>query len=141
MNHTEHFWKRRGPFSPDKFAAAVRDFVRVYEDSFQDILAGWEGSGNPVLLDKQISFNGVDPQTGDTFSITVKGEAGQFSCKTQGFPYDEAVRCCLIILRHHLPEEIEIGSTDRGKMKWRKAQNLVNEVLELEDEFVLDTVD
>ena len=137
-----HFWNRRGPFPPNKFKQAVQDCRKVcMSEEFEDVLAGWDGLGDPIFLDNQISFNGIEDKSCETFSIENPAQAGLQSCRTDNLSYDLAVRCCLIILRHHLPEDIEISSSSRDLNKWREAQSIVNDILELEDEFALDAVD
>jgi hypothetical protein len=137
-----HFWNRRGPFPPDKFKQAVQDCKKICtSEEFEDVLAGWDGLGDPVFAENQISFNGIDDKSCETFSIENPALSGLQSCRTDNLPYDMAVRCCLIILRHHLPEDIEISSSNRDLGKWREAQHIVNDMLELEDEFALDAVD
>jgi hypothetical protein len=137
-----HYWHRRGPFTRERFNQAVSDCKRVCEsERFEDLLAGWDGTGDPIFTESQISFNGVDDKGLETFSVEQDATHGIQSCKTGGFPYDMAIRCCLLILRHHLPEEIEISSDDRNPRKWVDAQEIVNEVLEWDEEFELDAVD
>lgn len=136
------YWHRRGPFNPERFRNAVQDCRKVCEsERFVDLLAGWDGSGDPVYSDSQVSFNSFDKDAHETFSIQREGSKGLESCRTEGAPYDLAARCCLLILRHYMPEEIEISSEDRSMRKWNEAQEIVNEVLEWEDEVALDAVD
>lgn len=139
MNTTTHFWHRRGPFS-ERFILAVSDCKRLCQsEQFVDILAGWDGSGDPVFTNTQISFNGVDDDSGETFSVSKDQSDGIESCKTEHHPYDLAVRCCLLILRHHLSEEIEIGSNDRNSKKWNEALDIVNDFFDWDDKLHLGT--
>lgn len=135
------YWNRRGSFSTERFKAAVQDCRKVCQsERFSSQLAGWDGVGDPIFTETQLSFNGVEELAGETFSIEREGTPGIYSCKTEGLPYDAAVRCCLLILRHYVPEEIEISDDGRDKDKWINAQDFVNEVLQWDDEFHGDFV-
>lgn len=142
MKDLTHYWHRSGSFPTESFYSAVRDcsFVCGKDERLSDAIVGWDGSGSPLFDVSQISFNGFDNQSGETFSIERNQQAGIYKCCTQGSAYDLAVRCCLLILRHHLPEDIEISSDDKDSAVWQEAQQIVNEHLEWEDTFKLDAV-
>jgi len=60
MGYT-HYWHRKGPeISPEVFNAIVKDFkkMRLMFNEFCLKLAGWDGTGNPLLSPSKVSFNG-----------------------------------------------------------------------------------
>lgn len=87
-------------------------------------LGSWDGSGDPSFNSSSISFNGKD-QIGDSFAINRTGSSGR-SCNTGGKPYDLAVRCCLLIFKHHFGEDISIHS---GGDNWDFAREKVKSIL------------
>lgn len=128
-----HHWERPIELPPDRFAAAVRDVERVVAASGVPV-AGFEGSGPPLFRDDVIVFNGVAPAACEPFEIHQtefdrRGRPKVFSfCKTQRAPYDLCVRLALIVLKHHLGEQMEVGSDDRAD-DWAAARGVCQSAL------------
>lgn len=59
MGYT-HYWRRPLKLEKEKFAVAVADCRKVlaYLSERGLDLAGWDGTGSPVITDEEISFNG-----------------------------------------------------------------------------------
>jgi hypothetical protein len=59
MGYT-HYWRRPLELEKEKFAAAIADCRKVlaYLSECMLNLAGWDGTGSPVITDDEISFNG-----------------------------------------------------------------------------------
>lgn len=56
-----HYWDRSKEFTPEAFALFVDDVRRLHEASKDAVpLAGWNGSGEPVIGPDSVGFNGVE---------------------------------------------------------------------------------
>jgi hypothetical protein len=92
-----HYWQREITLPTDKFKEALHDFQTVLEEL--DIkLAGAEGSGEPVLSESEIVFNGIadlncEPFVIKSFEPSRRSPDRTFSyCKTEKLPYDLCVQ-------------------------------------------------
>lgn len=136
-----HNWQRPSELPADAFAAAAGDCARIAE-VLSCNLAGSDGTGEPVFGSDLIEFNGPQPDCCEPFRFAVheidrRGRELVCSfCKTQRMPYDLAVQCALIILKHHLGELIDVGS-DGSEDDWRTAQAFVTEHLGWGSDFAL----
>src|SRR4051812_11997493 len=126
-----HSWLRPTELPATAFAAAVKDIQRILEVA--DVpLAGFEGRNQPVFLDDAIVFNGVAGAACEPFEIHQvefdrRGRDQKFSfCKTQGLPYDLAVKVALVLFKHHFGETIKIMS-DESDDAWAEARQLVSQ--------------
>lgn len=70
----------------------VQDVNDIINTSNIDI-AGWDGTGKPVISTEEIRFNGSGDESCETFVIT-NGNNGGF-CKTAREPYDLVVATVL----------------------------------------------
>jgi hypothetical protein len=124
-----HSWLRPTELPPDQFAAAVKD-IRLVLDRAEIPLAGFESRGQPIFLADTVVFNGVQGAGCEAFEIhriefDRRGEAETFSfCKTQGLPYDVAVKAALVVLKHHLGNQIRVMS-DESDGAWQRGRYLV----------------
>jgi hypothetical protein len=62
------------------------------------------------------------------------------SCKTAYKPYDLLVTGCLVILKHHFPDQVRVSS-DGDSRDWDDARRLCQHVLGYGADFVLDDED
>jgi len=128
MGYT-HYWYHADKIkSAAKWALVANDCRRILP-KLGIPLANWEGTEGtkPVVTQGEIAFNGVRPQSHETFSIG-PNVARDFSfCKTAQKPYDLAVTCCLVIAKHHLPE-LDVHS-DGDISEWEPAIQAVKEHL------------
>ena len=137
-----HSWLRPTELPTEAFAAAVRDVQRVLKDA-NIPLAGFEGHGPPVFLDDAIVFNGVAGAACEPFEIHQvefdrRGRAEKFSfCKTEGLPYDLAVKAALVVFKHHFGEAIKVMS-DESNEAWDRARETVNKIMGFGSDFKLD---
>ena len=90
-------------------------------------LAGYGGTGDPVLSTTEIGFNGKgEDDSHETFLIK-RGQDGFQFCKTAQKPYDIVVCAALIILRHRI-RTFRVSS-DGGPDDWADAIKLCQDVL------------
>ena len=137
-----HSWLRPTELPAEAFAAAVKDTQQAIR-ALAIPLAGFEGRGQPVFLDDAVVFNGVAGAACEPFEIHQvefdrRGRDEKFSfCKTQGLPYDLAVKAALIVLKHHFGETIRIMS-DESDDAWDQARQLVSQATGFGSDFRLD---
>jgi len=112
-----HYWRRPTELPTDRFAAAANEIRRVVGLAGVP-LAGFEGSGEPVFMENSVVFNGVGNARCEPFKVhdtefDRHGRPETFSfCKTQGLPYDLAVKAALVILKEHLGDSIKVMSDE-----------------------------
>ena len=125
-----HYWERDVELPAQSFEQAVNDCRRVLA-AIEVRLAGHYSEGEPVFSRDEIAFNGVKGQDCETFVIRrvdLPRKPGRpvFSyCKTEKLPYDLCVRCALVILKHHLGDNIKVTS-DGTDEDWKDARNICN---------------
>jgi hypothetical protein len=138
-----HSWRRPTELSAEAFRAAVADIRKVLKASNVP-LAGFHGVGESVMRDDAVVFNGVGRAAVEPFEIHCVefdrlGRPAKFSfCKTAGLPYDLAVRATLIVLKHHLGDQISVTS-DADDASWAPACQLVQNALSFGADFKLDS--
>jgi len=139
MGYT-HYWYRKPKVSQEKMKAIFEDFSRILPQ-FSNLLANWEGIGKPDISELGFSFNGIGRQAHETMSFPLlqdvpkyqaedpelKGKAFVF-CKTARKPYDIAVTSLLIIIKHHLGDDIKLSS-DGTNDDWLEATVLTEKEL------------
>lgn len=125
-----HHWRRPTELPSEPFHAAITDCRKVLVATELD-LAGFDGTGNPVLNDHQIIFNGKQPDACEPFEFALiefdrhGGREARSFCKTEHLPYDLFVKAVLIILHHHFAPLLLISSDD-PEHQWTGAKQLVN---------------
>ena len=139
-----HYWRRPPRLPTAMFCAAVEDVRRILS-TVAIKLAGRDGTGEPILLDSRISFNGRTPLACEAFEIASSEwdrlgnpEVTSF-CKTGGLPYDLCVKAALIILNHHLHQHLSVAS-DQAIDGWHSARDIVQVTLGYVPTFALSTV-
>lgn len=136
-----HHWKRGTELCEQAFALAARDFGMMIP-LVAVPLAGFNGTGQPVIRDDAIEFNGVGRKGLEPFVIhrvefDRRGRSVFWSfCKTEHAPYDLAVQVALIILKHHLGNAFEVCS-DGTDEDWADARRLCSQHLGYGDDFQL----
>src|SRR4051794_9594297 len=97
-----HYWYRPTELPTEPFAAAVEGIRQVLKVTGVP-LGGFEGVGDPILKPDAVVFNGRKGAAVEPFEIQLvefdqRGRPAKFSyCKTEGRPYDLAVRAALIV--------------------------------------------
>jgi hypothetical protein len=100
MGYT-HYWSH-GPVAPAAWAALVADSQKIIE-AVDVPLRSYDGeTGKPEFSAEEISFNGADDDSCESFVLEAKGTGFTF-CKTARQPYDLVV--CAVLLRAvaHIP--------------------------------------
>lgn len=126
-----HHWKRPTELSPAAFKAAVFDCRAVFGDLHIE-LAGFDGTGQPILDEDRLVFNGRSPKDCEPFELAavefdLRGRSEFYGhCKTNHLPYDLAVKSALIIFAHHFEGDIEVFS-DEGDDAWDQAKSAVQQ--------------
>lgn len=139
-----HYWSYL-PEAPQVRAAMARlagDTRLIVERLRADGIgiAGPDGTGEPVVRDTQICFNGLGAQSYETFALELDMPAAyrershdprfQFTwCATNLRPYDLAVRVVLLRAKQLAPDHIAIGSNATWP-EWQDARDLVAELFE-----------
>lgn len=124
-----HFWRRPTELPSDQFGAAVKEIRRVVGLAGVP-LAGFEGCGEPIFVEDAVVFNGVGNAGCEPFQVRDtefdrRGRSEVFSfCKTEGLPYDLAVKAALVIFKEHLGDLIKVMS-DEPESAWADARDLV----------------
>jgi hypothetical protein len=124
MGYT-HYWNSTGLF-PGHFELAVKDIKELIKIAGVKI-AGGDGSGKPVINADEITFNGKDPESYETFGITPEPIRFDF-CKTGVRPYDIVVAGALVILKHHCGDSFNVSS-DGDMADFQDAIELVTKVI------------
>jgi hypothetical protein len=152
MGYT-HYWHRPETLDPRRFIHFRIDVERLlaslprHTDSaggyYRDeelIVCGSDGTGEPIITDELVSFNGnaslagnadTDDLSHETFYIprihepqdwqTPDGQGRYFDfCKTARKPYDLAVTAALITLRYHFPDPEIAISSDGTAEDWQQ---------------------
>jgi hypothetical protein len=133
MGYT-HYWYVKNMWAVEQALPQVaRDLKRLLPQL--PPLAGWDGTGAPTIDDREIAFNGVEPDDYESFSLVSSPEGytptekGLFGfCKTERRPYDLAVQVALVLLKWHseaiAPDAVEVAS-DGNLADWRRACQVV----------------
>jgi hypothetical protein len=103
--------------------------MRKITEASKEILGGPEGTGQPVLTNVEIVFNGLGDAAHEPFVFP--GQVGFNFCKTALKPYDAAVCACLMVARDHFPAAVlEIASDgDWSGDEWQGGKELYWQVL------------
>lgn len=116
----------------ETFRAAVQDCKRVCEylrDNSDIAYAGWDGTGEAVFNDDEISFNGKHSEAEDTFAIRFSSTASR-EVVTRNRPYDLCVLCCLIVFKDYFGDHFSFSvSGHHGGIRQIRARDVVNRVL------------
>lgn len=133
MGYT-HYWYRVREIELDVYFKILTDFKRLLPVLTKEgvRLAGSGGTGDPVIKDENLLFNGVGAERYEDFVFPRKlrlwGEPDENDqyfqfCKTSSYPYDQAVIAFLLIAKHHLQQDITVQS-DVGAKKLDAAKKL-----------------
>jgi hypothetical protein len=124
-----HYWRHSSGFEDQQWAAIVKDVAKIFATTNVPLADGLGKPGTkPEITEKDICFNGVEPDDYETFHLTRAGDDFSF-CKTRGDkPYDEVVCAVLIVAAHHAPERIKVSS-DGDAGDWVRGLDLVRVAL------------
>lgn len=137
-----HHWHRPTELPIEAFRAAASDCRLLLEQHDADV-GGFDGTGEAILDEDRIVFNGRAPKACEPFEIAAiefdrRGRDVFYGhCKTEGLPYDLYVQACLIVVKHHLKDRFQVSS-DAPTRDWREARELVQSTLGCGRDFSLD---
>ena len=137
-----HSWKRGTELPAAAFAQAVEDCRKAITAAGGPV-AGFDGTGEPILGKDAIIFNGKRPAVCETFEIhqTEFDRRGRKvfwgSCKTEHAPYDLTVKTCLVVLKRYLGDAIKIAG-DGADRDWDDARKVCQDALGFGADFRLD---
>lgn len=124
MGYT-HYWRAS---KADKYLKAYAIAKKIAQRGVEDgVLAGWDGTGEAVITDEEIRFNGRGEDGHETFVLPGRLEGvPDFSfCKTARKPYDKYVTAILAAM-----EDVIVVSSD-GEMngeEWQEGRDLLEEI-------------
>lgn len=137
MGYTHYWSSKESAFQAHKWVEAVADCEVVARRLMKDGLELGGPSGEDRAYEfsgARIAFNGRDDEAYESFIVSRfperrHGRAFSFDfCKTAHRPYDLAVTACLLILKYHLGNAIQV-STDGEGADWAAARELVQDEL------------
>lgn len=107
------YWNIDESADADKFANAMADIreMLVEQNADDDLMYDQENLIHWFLSAEGVAFNGIEEDGHETFLVEY-GEIDSQFCKTARKPYDKYVFACLLILKHHLGDEISILADD-----------------------------
>lgn len=135
MGYTHYYELKKEP-TASKFNKAVETLKAIFAEhkDLRELLAGWDGTGEPEFTSDLIQFNGRADKNEDYETFTVRRTKPEWSfCKTQYRPYDVVVCLALLVLKKVLGPSTFTFSSDGcfyGDPKnmeegWAKAYELV----------------
>jgi hypothetical protein len=155
MGYT-HYWNRAEQVAlTPELLADVRTVLRVVGEQGIPLCFEYDRPGElPAVNEELIRFNGQGEDGHETFLFEAHfqpsyrqevkpGKLFDF-CKTARKPYDLAVCAVLIVLKHHLGDQIEVSSdgdvsgTEWSPEEWEPAVKLVQQHLGYGADFKLD---
>ena len=137
-----HYWQHEATLPTDKLKDVLHDFQAVLANL--DVkLVGADGSGEPILSEREIIFNGITGQNCEpliikSLKLPRRSSSKTVSyCKTEKFPYDICVQVILIILKKHIGASIAVSS-DGNEDAWKQAKELCQRILDYGIDFELE---
>lgn len=146
MGYT-HYWRRPKELDQETFKLFVGDVKRILKAVYGKIpLSGPTGDGlkKPQLTSNSIAFNGVGPNSHESFVIDRVFQPQEWQkpkedglyfdfCKTARKPYDLAVCAVLLAFKFHFGDVIKVSS-DGGlsEGEWNPAVDLVKSIFDKE---------
>ena len=130
MGYTQYYevLDRKTDLKVTEIGRDIAAVIRRCEVPIGD-MDGTPGS-SPLISRRRIAFNGIEPEACDDFSYPPMSDLnarfglreGYSYCKTQRHSYDLVVCVSLLIIKHHLGDNVRISSNGRrNELAWRKA--------------------
>jgi hypothetical protein len=125
MGYT-HYWYRVREIELEVYFKILTDFKRLLPVLTEEgvRLAGSGGTGDPIIDEDNLLFNGVGAERYEDFVfpriLRLWDESDENDhyfqfCKTSAYPYDQAVIAFLLIAKHHLQQDITVQSDVRAE--------------------------
>lgn len=124
MGYT-HYWELKKEPTPTKFKKAVETLNAIFAEhkDLRELLAGWDGNGEPVFDEGMIAFNGRADKDDDYESFVIRRTEPKWDfCKTQYRQYDVVVCITLLVLKKVLGPSTFSFSSDG--VYWGKPENM-----------------
>ena len=145
MGYT-HYWYQAQMLDKETFFKAAYD-CRTVCGTLRIPLADADGMGYPNFDAEYIALNGREPDVYEAFYIDrvfslnagdTPDELGRYFdfCKTERRPYDLAVQCCLIVLKHYFGDQFKVTS-DGTAEDWAQARERCQVALGFGQDFTL----
>ena len=140
MGYT-HYWNMKRKADVRKIGVTFTQMAAVIQDR-KELLAGWDGDGEPEVVEGRVSFNGIGSDGHETFSFPPDPERERqwpqkddhvedpmlFAfCKTACKPYDPVVTACLAIAADVMGDDIEVSS-DGEHADWEEGVALASRI-------------
>lgn len=134
MGHT-HYWGIKKDQGYKEALVDIRRLIKTVIEIEPALLANGLGSiGTEPEYEGHIWFNGVESAGHESFGLTEElKEPISNLCKTNRKPYDVVVTACLVILKHHMRDNVEIKS-DGGDEAFNEGRELVKTLLNIDVE-------
>lgn len=111
-----HYFPQTRSFTDTEWAN-IQTFAKTLFDKNEEILAGPLGEMDtaPIVNDEEISFNGIEDLSHETFTIGKIHDPNYNFCKTNRKPYDDVVVFLLTYINHVAPNVLTITSDGNDK--------------------------
>lgn len=152
-----HYWTWHTTPDINKLKQCIADMARIVREQNVCTIRGWDGTGEPLIEELAISFNGdsearaeygdtLDHETfsfpGYTFTNRPEWDTEPESvfnfCKTARKPYDAVVTACLLVARDHFDESVLSINSDGWWHEWANGYKLYYRIFGREPQQVVD---
>lgn len=104
----------------------------TYTEKVPFLLGGLDGTGEPVITDTTLYFNGKDNDAYESFAVDYTGHDWSFNfCKTARHIYDVAVCLALLCLKKAFGEDFSYssdGDIKGGEEGWKLAKEIMAKI-------------
>lgn len=109
MGYT-HYWKRVKPVDSQAFARFVADVRKIVNGCDVPLQFDFDDDRPVEITESHVFFNGVGDDGCEVFFVDSELQDALNFCKTNRLPYDKVVAACLISLKHHLGDAVQVTS-------------------------------
>ncbi len=106
------YYTVNGKIDPEKFKSYSKDCKIICDyitEKYGIEIADWDGNGEPVFSDRQVTFNGKgEDDSHETFSLETTSKGFNFT-KTNLKPYDKHVYACLFLAKYYFDHIVVTG--------------------------------
>ena len=142
MGYTHYFgFKNGAKIDAERWNKAL-ELGKACMEASGVIIKGGDGTGEPIINEKEICLNGDGDNGCETFYLESKGQYTNGFCKTCRCPYDIVVCCFLLSFKWVFGKEFIYTSdgTTRGDLRKKRnkeywAKNIPNWKPKVEDEW------
>ena len=130
MGYTHYWTFKKSPAEiadgKQKFANAVALFKKGLEKLQGIALGDGSGTGEPIITDTVVYFNGKAPLEYETCAMSLESKGFDF-CKTARMPYDPVVCLLLLCMADAFGDDFEYssdGDIENGEEGWARAKEI-----------------